>query len=236
MSGNIIQYPINVDGSLNSAILDITHEGSSVNKDRQEAAHAHQIIIHPNGKDIYVCDLGLDQVKAYLMIRGKLTPNPAKDISIRPGGGPRHMVFDQEGKYAYLMNELTGAVSVLEPEDGVFREKKQYSALPPNFNDQASGSAIRIHSNGRFLYTADRSINAITIFAINGSELQLIDTIKTKGDEIREFNITPDGEWLLACHQNSHDLISYRIKEDGKLLELNRTKNIESPVCMIFPK
>ena len=235
-SGNVLQFPLDPSGKLMEAKKEFHHKGSSINKARQEGPHAHQVSIHPNKKDIHVCDLGIDTVKAYHFESGELMPNKKKDIAISKGGGPRHMVFNKEGSLAYVLNELTGAVSVLLNKDGVFEEIKTYSSLPEDFAGVPSASAIRIHPNGKYLYAANRTLEAITIFVIDGNTLQLIDYEYTKGKEVREFNITPDGRWLIACHQNSHDTIVYRIEQDGKLVEKYRTKEILSPVCVVFLK
>ena len=110
LSGNIIQYSTRVNGELNSDMTEFKHRGSSVNIERQEGPHAHQIVVHPNGKDVFVCDLGIDMIKAYQLEENVLIPNPAKDCKLSEGSGPRHLVFNAKGNLAYLINELTGTI------------------------------------------------------------------------------------------------------------------------------
>lgn len=233
-TGNVFQYPLDASGKLLPKAKQYDHKGSSVNKVRQEAAHAHQVSVHPNGKDVYVCDLGIDRVKAYQFKDGDLVPNPAKDCKIPKGNGPRHMVFDRKGDFAYVISELTSTVSVLQRNEGVFEVIKTYPTLPKDYTGVPSASAIRIHPNEKFLYVANRKWEGLTIFWIKENSLELIGYQNTNGDELREFNITPDGQWLIACHQNSHDTVVYRIEEDGSLKEQYRTKEILSPVCVVF--
>jgi 6-phosphogluconolactonase len=233
-TGNVIQFPLDVSGKLMKAKKEYQHKGSSINTARQEAPHAHQVAVHPNNEDIYVCDLGIDALKAYGFQRGELMPNEKNDVTISKGGGPRHLVFNKAGNLGYVNNELTGTVSVLQRKEGSFDELKVYSALPDDYSGVASGSAIRIHPNGQFLYVANRKLEAISIFRIDKDKLEPIDYQYTNGAELREFNITPDGKWLIACHQNSHDTVSYQIQEDGRLQERYRTKEILSPVCVVF--
>ena len=40
---------------------------------------------------------------------------------MKPGSGPRHLVFSPNGKYAYLMSELSGKVTVYSYSDGKLR-------------------------------------------------------------------------------------------------------------------
>ncbi|MBD0779871.1 lactonase family protein [Maribacter sp. ANRC-HE7] len=233
-TGNVFQYPVDSQGKLLPKVNQYDHKGSSINKVRQEAPHAHQVSVHPNGEDIYVCDLGMDKVKAYRFEGNDLVPNPAKDCKISKGNGPRHMVYDAEGNFAYVISELTGTVSVLKSNEGVFKEVKTYPTLPKDYTGVPSASAIRMHPYGKYLYVANRKLEAITLFGIEKGNLELLAFQNTNGKELREFNITPDGQWLIACHQNSHDTIVYRIAKDGSLSEKYRTKEILSPVCVVF--
>ena len=233
-TGNVVQFPLDSYGKILPCKKNIFHSGSSINSLRQEAPHAHQVSIHPNTGDIYVCDLGIDTIKAYVMHVEELNPNVEKDCHVSEGGGPRHLTFNQKGDLAYVLNELTGKVSVLRSEDEVFQQIDSVNSLPHNYSSKPSGSAIRLHPNGTHLYAGNRGSNSIAIFEIRGGELSLVNIQYTHGDEVREFNITPDGQWLIACHQNSHDTIVYKIQEDGLLLEAFRTQEILSPVCISF--
>ncbi|MFS4415524.1 lactonase family protein [Maribacter sp. 2307ULW6-5] len=233
-TGNVLQFPVTASGGLGPQKAEHAHKGSSVHKERQEGPHAHQVALHPNQEDVYVCDLGLDMLKGYRLDQGTLVPNGAKDVVLSPGGGPRHMVFNETGSLAYVLNELSGNISLLESEQGVFLEKETHLAVPKGFNGMPSASAIRIHPNQRFLYAADRASGAIAIFKTKDSTLVLVGHQYTRGVELREINLSPDGKWLIACHQNSHDTVVYEIGHDGTLEERFRTLGIFSPVCAVF--
>lgn len=231
-SGNVIQYPLDVE--IAEKTKEYHHKGTSINKARQEAPHAHQVAVHPNQKDIYVCDLGIDVVKAYSIENDMLKTNSYKDCEVTKGGGPRHLVFNKEGDIGYVLNELTADISVLAIADGVFKEIAKYPSLPAEYKGIPSASAIRIHPNGKYIFAANRSAELIAVFSVLGTKLSLVTHQYTEGKEIREFNITPDGKWLIACHQNSHDTVVYKIREDGSLSENYRTKEMLSPVCISF--
>lgn len=233
-TGNVIQYPLSESGELQPYTKNHQHFGSSINKDRQEGPHAHQVAIHPDNNSIFICDLGIDALKAYLFQDSEITANKKLDVAIKKGGGPRHLVFNKKGDLAYVINELSGDISILKNIDGKFEQINSYNSLPNTYKDTPNASAIRIHPNGMFLYTANRTLDAITIFKIKGETLEVLDYQYTNGTELREFNITPDGKWLIACHQNSDDTIVYQIKLDGMLAEKYRTKEIKTPVCVTF--
>ncbi len=235
-TGNILQFPLDSNGNLLECTVNHQHTGSSIHKERQEGPHAHQVAIHPNRKEFYVCDLGTDTIKAYHFKKTTSIAEPNCDIEVTKGSGPRHMVFNKNGNLAYVLSELTGTVSVLNNMGDKFKQLRAYDSLPNNYAGISSASAIRIHPNGLFLYAANRALDAITIFGIEGERLTVIAYHFTKGKELREFNITPDGKWLIACHQDSFDTAVYHINEDGKLIEKYRTKSIKTPVCVSFLK
>lgn len=233
-TGNVLQFPIDSNGSLVECAKNYQHSGSSINKARQEGPHAHQSVVHPNGKDVYVADLGLDKLKAYAFDTNEFLKNDQKDIAVALGNGPRHIVFNMRGDVGYIINELSGEIMVMEPQGDRFKVTTSYSSLPPGYEGIPSSSAIRIHPNGKYVYAANRGANAITICKIIEKKLEILDYQFTEGIELREFNISPDGKWLIACHQNSHDIVVYQIGLDGKLIEMYRTKDIKSPVCVVF--
>lgn len=233
-SGNLLNYPVGDNGEILAFKSNFKHTGSSVTIERQESPHAHQIVIHPNRKYLFVPDLGIDKIKGYTFENDILKPENSMDISITSGNGPRHMVFNSEGDIGYVMNELTGKVSIIKQHNGKFEVLSAVPALPGTYKDVPSGSAIRLHPNGKYLYAANRTIDIITIFHVEGNHLNLLNYQYTQGKTIREFNISPNGEWLIACLQDSNEVISYNIQPNGLLEERSRTDAVASPVCVCF--
>ncbi|GAA4947345.1 lactonase family protein [Algibacter agarivorans] len=233
-SGNLVFFPLGAKGTILGCSHNFVHKGKSINKDRQEAPHAHQAVVHPDGERVFVTDLGIDKIKVYRLKEGILEGLPEKDISIPKGNGPRHMVFNTEGNLCYVMNELTGKIAILKYKEDKFYFEKLYDALPASFTGVPSGSAIRIHPNGAYLYAANRTVDVITIFEIKNEELHMLAYQLTNGKTLREFNITPDGNWLIACLQDSNEVINYAITASGLLEEKSRTNSIVSPVCVCF--
>jgi len=144
------------------------------------------------------------------------------------------MILSQDGQVAYAINELTAQISILLANDGAYEQHSVVSSLPSTYQGEPSGSAIRLHPTQPLLYVANRGLEAITIFKVNAEGVELVDYQFTGGQELREFNISPCGQWLLACHQNSHDIVVYKIQPQGLLSECYRTRQIESPACMSF--
>ncbi|HEU4859045.1 MAG TPA: lactonase family protein [Chitinophagaceae bacterium] len=238
-SGTIAVYPTNKDGSLGSATDSVLHEGSSVNSERQEAAHVHATVLNKNNKTLYVPDLGMDMVAMYNLDNktGKLKEFPTPFVATEPGAGPRHLDIHPNGKYAYLMEEMNGAVSVYKIEnDGYLSLLQNISGLPRDFNGVVGSADIHVSPDGKFLYCSNRGeSNTIGIFSINQSNGQLnwIDHQSTLGKTPRNFNIDPTGNFLLVANQNSDEVVIFkRDKQTGLLTDTGKRINVSKPVCL----
>jgi 6-phosphogluconolactonase len=90
--------PIDREGRLGESTAFIQHQGSSVNKQRQEGPHAHCVTLDNANRYAFVADLGLDKVLAFQYdgVKGTLTAHDPSAASVKPGAGPRHFAFDPE--------------------------------------------------------------------------------------------------------------------------------------------
>lgn len=90
------------------------HAGSGPDADRQEGPHAHFVALAPGGSHVLVTDLGTDEIRRYRRDpeTGRLTEDGIA-ATLRPGAGPRHLVFSADGRVAYVACELDVTVAVL---------------------------------------------------------------------------------------------------------------------------
>src|SRR6266849_5160891 len=123
--GSVAVLPVSADGRLREASAFIQHTGSSVNKERQEAPHAHCIFPSPDNRFALAADLGLDEVVVYHFdaARGSVTPNDPPFGKTPPGSGPRHFAFHPNGRLVYVINEIKCTVSTFsyEPARGALK-------------------------------------------------------------------------------------------------------------------
>ncbi len=214
------------------------HEGKGPNKDRQEKPHAHYSDFTPDGKYAVAVDLGTDEIITYAVgEEGKLTK--AQTFNTAPGAGPRHLTFHPNGKYAYVMTELSNEVLVLEynAQEGSFTQLQAIATLPADFTENSQGSAIHISSDGRFVYAGNRGHNTIATFAVNedGRKLIFVEWTDTKGDWPRDFVLDPTEQFIIASNQETGNLVLFeRNEETGKLTFLDSTVDVPYAVCVKF--
>ncbi|GAA5919443.1 hypothetical protein JCM1841_002395 [Sporobolomyces salmonicolor] len=79
--------------------------------DRQQQAHPHGAHLDPRGLVCVVPDLGTDDLRILGITEdGQL--EEVETISLRPGDGPRHVLFSKSGDVLYVLNELDNSLTV----------------------------------------------------------------------------------------------------------------------------
>ena len=243
--GSVVVLPVARDGKLKSASNFVQHSGSSANKQRQSAPHAHSITLDPQDVFAYVADLGLDRILIYRFDgrKGLLNLNDPSSASVAPGAGPRHFSIHPSGRYGYVINEMNVTVTGfnIDAARGELTELQTISALPPKQAPQSgmSGAELEVHPSGRFLYTSVRGHNSIAVYTIdeNTGKLTYVENTSTQGDTPRGFGIDPDGKYLIVGNQNSDTVVVFEIdQQTGKLTPTGSKIDVTAPVCVKFVK
>jgi len=231
-SGTLSVFPIMENGALGDAFQSIQLHGSGKDRLRQEVSHAHFFAFDKNTDGGFACDLGGDSVIFY-SFNEKLS---LKSVFISDAGaGPRHGVFHSNGKYIYILNELNSTIDVLEYAYEKLERKQSISTLPRDIFVSNTAAGIKISPCENFLYASNRGHNSISIYRIllNGS-LEFIDVLSSYGETPRDFAFDPSGNFLLVCHQDSDNLVVFRIDKCSGLFERVNEYYIPSGVCIVF--
>ena len=177
------------------------------------------------------------------------------EVSIAPNGGkefgPRHLDFHPSKPWMYVSVETQNKMYTYLMEEGRINPEIAFRAEtlaePKNIRARQAAGTVHVHTNGRFLYGANRAEataefqgkqvfkggeNSIVAYAINQStgEPTLIQHIETQKIHPRTFHIDPSGRLLVAEHNaplavRDGDTITtvpaglsvFRIGDDGKL-------------------
>jgi 6-phosphogluconolactonase len=237
-SGTVAVFPVKGNGSVNAASEVIAQTGTGLNAERQEGSHVHATVVSPDNNFLFVPNLGADKVFIYKInnLTGKLTATAEKFAASDPGSGPRHFDFAPNGKYAYLMEELTGTVVVYKYNNGKLSRQQRINALPKDFTGDIGSADIHVSPDGKFLYCSNRGdANTITIFSISQQTGKLTETgyQSSQGKTPRNFNFDPSGNFLLVANQQSDNIVIFKIdKKTGLLTDTGKQIEVPNPICI----
>ncbi|MFT5467644.1 MAG: 6-phosphogluconolactonase [Verrucomicrobiales bacterium] len=238
-------FPIDADGKLGDAVVHEHEGGSKVVENRQDSPHPHWCGFSPDGKFAFVPDLGTDNIHIYKVDVEK--PAIAKHGLAQsiPGGGPRHMRFSVDGKFIYLLNELTLSVSTFayNAEEGSAKLLTTTPALSEEVKAKEgfnSSAEILVHPNGKFVWSSNRGNDSITCYRADPKtgKLTVTEVEPIRGAWPRNINIDPTSQWVLAAGANSSTVSVHKIdQETGELSYLTRgIINVPGPICILFAK
>lgn len=240
--GSLTSFHRFADGRLSNAQQFIQNDGASSHPIRQTKAHVHGSFFSPDGKYLLVNDLGMDQTQIYLYQTSAHPPlkqSTIKVIEAPAGSGPRHLCFSKNGQTIYILEELTGSISVYEFKNGIAKLKQRDFTHPNDFKEIPGSADIHLSPDGRFLYASNRGVeNNIVQYQIDQKGLLNIASKKftpSGGISPRNFTISADGKWLLVANQMSNNIVVFkRNVSTGNLTKMPNTANVSMPVCLIL--
>ncbi|MBM3861822.1 MAG: lactonase family protein [Verrucomicrobia bacterium] len=243
--GSVALFPLDAEGKLGPAKLSRHEGGSRVVARRQESPHPHWCGFSPDGRFALVPDLGMDGIVIYRVnLNGPAVDRHGFAASV-PGGGPRHMRFSPDGKFIYLLNELSLSVTTYawDAASGTARQLATVPALSEEAKAKEafnSAAEILVHSSGRFVYSSNRGHDTVTVYRADPATaaLKVIQVQPIRGAFPRNINLSPCGGWLLAAGADSNTVSVHKVNPDtGELTyQTKGVINVPAPICIVFVK
>ncbi|MGV3461016.1 MAG: lactonase family protein [Flavobacterium sp.] len=237
--GSISVFERKKDGGLTEAKQVIKHTGSSIDKSRQEAPHAHMVYFSPDKKFVFSNDLGTDKIYiyAYNPDGGSKTLTLKETIDAKPGSGPRHLVFNPNGIFFYVLNELDASVVAYSYINQKVEKIQETTLVKPEATGKNGAADIKFTRDGKYLYATNRGdANTISVFKVHSNGMiKMVQQLPTDGDSPRNLAIDPKDNHVLIGHQNSASISIFRRNKTTGMLDDN-CKRIDlcSPVCLVF--
>ncbi|CAM3381209.1 lactonase family protein [Paenibacillus lupini] len=218
-------------------LLDIQqHEGTGPHPN-QNQPHPHSTNFSPDGKYIFVPDLGIDRIVAYTLDKENCKLVRHGETVVHPGAGPRHMTFHPNGQFAFVINELDSTIIAYryDAEKGALETLQTVSTLPEGYTEANGCAEIAISEDGRFLYGSNRGHDSLVVFAVDGEsgQLTLVGHVSTEGKHPRHFALVPGGQFAITVNKDTNNAAVFRIAESGMPVYTGYSIEIAGPVCVI---
>jgi 6-phosphogluconolactonase len=241
--GSVSLMPLDEKGKPGPATVTRHHGGSGIVPERQKSPRPHWCGFSPDGKYALVPDLGMDAIVIYAIDSAKPAILRHGIAAAVAGGGPRHMRFSNDGRFIYLLNELSLSVSVFswDAATGGARLRSTVAALSEaekaaeSFN---SAAEILVHPVGPFVYSSNRGHDSVTVYQMGdgGGSLEVVQVQPVRGAFPRNINLDPTGRWLLAAGADSNTVSVHAVDPVSGRLRYQRGAviNVPGPICILF--
>lgn len=250
--GTVAVLPVLPRGELGAA-TDVRHDEGPVGPVHAASAplgsfaisghdkvHAHMIQSDPSGRFVLAADLALDRLLVWKFDakHGTLAANDPPWVALPPGDGPRHFIFHPNGRWLYSLQEEASTLVRFDYDAvrGRLTPRQTLSSLPEGFAGTSFTSEVRISSDARFLYAANRLHDTVAWFSIGATgDLAFAGEEWTRGDYPRSFTIDPTGEFLYSCNQRADAVACFRVnRATGALTFTGQYTPVGTPAIIIF--
>jgi 6-phosphogluconolactonase len=228
-SGSVASHPIRSNGSLAPASDLIEFAGCGPVRDRQESSHTHHTAVRPGTDEIAIADLGADAVHRIRFDddTGRFGA-PLESVRLRPGSGPRQIVFSADGRRAYVLGELDSTITVIDwsaPNGPIVVTTSP--ALRGPRPEGALAATLVMSDDGRTLYASHRIADLIAVLTVTGQGIRPVADIPAGGRWPR--HIAVDGRWLYIANEQSDLMVALHLDHVDQSVQIP----IQSPTFVL---
>ncbi|KAL8279789.1 hypothetical protein RQP46_007884 [Phenoliferia psychrophenolica] len=144
---------------------------------------AHSADLSPDGKLLYVADIGRNCVFVYVVALDRTLTLTDKNIAPRAEDGPRHVTPHPDGEYVYSLQEHTSMVDVFQLVDGKTLAWKQGVKIIPSDKSPKRfwADEVRVSPSKEYLYASTRGLKPsergwVAVFKLLPSGLIALET------------------------------------------------------------
>lgn len=212
LDGTVTVFPRNEDGSLGEAEAVISHQGRD-----GYTPHIHCSRPTADGKYLCVVEVGyhalclydIDSLERVFEIRTK----PVR---------PRQVVCTDRKIYLLTEGGMTVDVYGYHPEAAEKLTLEQsISCNPEGFHGMGGAGGIRLSPDGTALFATIRGVDVLTVFAVRpDGSLEKKSVTRLCGSTPRDFQISPDGNYLLVGLQKDDKMAVYRYHRETLSISL----------------
>ena len=243
--GKVTVVHTHQDGSLGSVMDGVFHTGLGSVAERNFRPHVNCVRPTPDNKYLCAVDNGIDQVKIY-RINKRTDKLELVDILRCPReSGPRIIRFSTDGRYAYLLFELSNEIKVYSYDGSgnapEFELLQSVSTLQKGDTDVShnAASGLALAPDGRHLFSTTAGENTVSMYEIDEQTGLLTKkfTLPISGDYPKDLAIFPDNKHIAIANHSSNSITMFTVDYEKNIIVMNgKPRKIETPNCIgIWP-
>ncbi|TXS44593.1 lactonase family protein [Streptomyces sp. t39] len=237
-SGSVSVLGLGPDGAPRGTPFLLRHTGEGPDRDRQREPHAHQVLPDPSGRWVLGVDLGTDSVRVCALdpVSGELRVH--RETALRPGSGPRHLVFHPGGRHVCVLGELDPAVTLCrwDAATGELEPVAEIPLVAEGAEGLAYPSELAVSPDGRRLWVAVRGQDTIAVLELDeGFEKgELVATVPCGGHWPRDLVLDPGGRRLYVANERSGDVTWFDLDPATGLPHRGGSLPVPAVSCVLF--
>ena len=235
-NGEVVTLPIK-GSKIIRVSKTIKLEGHSIDPIKQTESHPSFMTFTPDGTKLVVANLGGDEIIFYDEgEKGELIKDEELSFKVEAGSGPSKIVYSHNRKFAYILNEISSAVSIYSVKHNKFTKVDEILTYSKEeFDGVNTPVDMLITENSHYVFVLNKGDNTIVVFERDQETGKLTRADCMETDEGPKSMLLFRDKWLVIACKQGGSLESFEIKENEKravLYETHSTFTIHAPVCM----
>lgn len=240
--GKVTVVHTHKDGTLGSLMDGVFHRGLGSVAERNFRPHVNCVRPTPDNKYLCAVDNGIDQVKIYRINKTRHKLELVDILRCARESGPRIIRFSQDGRFAYILFELSNQIKVysydgsgknpefeLLQEVSTLRKENDIDAV----HNAASGLALA--PDGKHLFCSTAGENTVSMYEID-EETGLLTkkfTLPISGEYPKDLVIFPDNRHIAVANHESNTVNTFTVDYEKNIIVMNdRPHDVETPNCI----
>ena len=227
--GKVTVVHTHKDGRLGSLMDGVFHKGLGSVAERNFRPHVNCVRPTPDNKYLCAVDNGIDQVKIYRInkMRDKLE---LVDILRCPReSGPRIIRFSDDGKFAYILFELTNEIKTYKYDgSGKSPEFELIQSIETSIKKDSHdthnvGSGLSLANDGKHLFCTTAGEDTVSMFE-RDEETGLLTrkfTLPISGEYPKDLVLFPDDKHLAAINHVSNTITIFTVDYEKNIIVMN---------------
>jgi 6-phosphogluconolactonase len=237
--GKVTVVHTHKDGSLGSLMDGVFHKGLGSVAERNFRPHVNCVRPTPDNKYLCAVDNGIDQVKIYRINKRRNKLELVDILRCPRESGPRIIRFSEDGRFAYLLFELSNEIKVYSYDGSgntpEFELLQSVTTLykdndPDAIHNAASGLAMA--PDGKHLFCTTAGENTVSMYE-GDQETGLLDrkfTLPISGEYPKDLVIFPDSRHIALANHESNTITTFTVDYEKNIIVMKgRPQKVETP-------
>lgn len=156
---------------------------------------------------------------------------------------PRHIMFSEDGKYAYLLCELKSYIMVYRFDEmgrvPSFEKIQTVSTLDGKHISNCAAAAMRFTNDGKRIICSNAGDNSVCSFKIDKTTGKLTQefVLPIGGEYPKDIDVFPDDKHIISLNHESDTITIFTVDYDKKTIIMNGPPiSIETPNSIVIKK